>query len=180
MIEPRLRSYIFERHSESEIRSWNKRLNYFRYFRAFGGHANDGDSLDLAIRYSGNDQLLNIFRLLNIKAEIFDAKPPQPEFGKSYSGFEFALFPSLIKNTRWMKQPGWINIMNEPAFVWAHEDHVILTAGPRSYEVNEERVECAVKIERSVDFASVKDMIIDPPKNTPHYVSPVYYPELFE
>lgn len=44
----RWQQYLFEEHPETELRAWARRLKLFRFFRAFGGHANDGDSLDVA------------------------------------------------------------------------------------------------------------------------------------
>jgi hypothetical protein len=178
-MESTFRKYLFERHSEAEIKSWANRLNYFRYFRAYGGHANDGDSLDLAIRYSNTKEILSIFDLLGVETQVFEEQPPQPVTGKSYTGVEFECFPSLIKNTEWIKQPGWIKFADLPAFVWAYEDRVIVTAGPSGYEVNEDRVECAERIEASVNFSQIQSQIIDPPKDTRHYVSPVHYPDFF-
>ena len=47
----RFRSYLFERHNEEEIRRWVSSLSYFRFCRAYGGHANDGDHFLAAFRY---------------------------------------------------------------------------------------------------------------------------------
>lgn len=45
--------YLYERHSQEELHAWARRLRYFRFVRALGGHANDGDRLLLALRHDG-------------------------------------------------------------------------------------------------------------------------------
>lgn len=45
--------YLYRRHSQEELRTWARRLRYFRFCRAIGGHANDGDRLLLALRHEG-------------------------------------------------------------------------------------------------------------------------------
>ena len=45
--------YLFQGHSRGELRAWAQRLRYFRFCRAYGGHANDGDRLLVAVRHEG-------------------------------------------------------------------------------------------------------------------------------
>lgn len=52
-LDDRWLRYLFESHSEATFRNWAQRLKLFRFFRAHGGHANDGDSLDVSFRYDG-------------------------------------------------------------------------------------------------------------------------------
>ena len=47
--DPRWDAYLHERHSPEELRGWARSLAYFRFCRAFGGHANDGDCLRVAL-----------------------------------------------------------------------------------------------------------------------------------
>jgi hypothetical protein len=47
--------YLYARHSREELHAWARRLRYFRFCRAIGGHANDGDRLLLALRHDGPD-----------------------------------------------------------------------------------------------------------------------------
>jgi NAD(P)-dependent dehydrogenase (short-subunit alcohol dehydrogenase family) len=49
----RWEQYLYERHSREELHAWARRLRYFRFVRAIGGHANDGDRLLLALRHGG-------------------------------------------------------------------------------------------------------------------------------
>jgi hypothetical protein len=49
----RLERYLFRSHSRAELRAWAERLRYFRFCRALGGLANDGDYLGVALRCAG-------------------------------------------------------------------------------------------------------------------------------
>ena len=44
------REYLLRTHPEATLKGWAKRLLLFRFCRAYGGHAIDGDSLDVAYR----------------------------------------------------------------------------------------------------------------------------------
>jgi len=178
-MEERLRTYLFERHTISEIRSWYGRLQYFRYFRAYGGHANDGDSLDFAIKYRNENELLQILSRLSLKIDRFDKEPERPISGKSYTLKEFERFPSIIPSTKWIKQPGRCTIHGNEAFVWATDDRIIVSAGNGHYEVTDDTVERAVRIEHSLDLKEFKNWFIDPPKDTLHYISPANHPNEF-
>ncbi len=154
-------------------------MKHFRYFRAYGGHANDGDSLDFALSYRKENELNDISSCLGLQIERFDTEPERPEVGKSYTSKEFERFPSLIPGTKWIKQPGRCSIYGNESFVWATEDRVIVSAGCGHYEVTDDIVDCAERIEDSIDLAELKDRIIDPPQDTLHYISPMNHPNEF-
>lgn len=178
-MDERRRAYLFENHSLETISGWYERLKFFRYFRAYGGHANDGDSLDLAIRYEGESELIGIFVMLGIEPVRYESEPEQPLPGQSYPGAEFARFPQLVPGTRWIRQPGRLSIVGAEAHVWCYRDHVLVSAGPASYLVSEETVRAAESIEATVDFTRIMDRILDPPGPTDHYISPANHPSWF-
>lgn len=68
----RWHDYLFRRHSEEELTTWARRLNLFRFCRAFGGHANDGDRLLLALVYHGQEDQEKLWRELGIPAPSLD------------------------------------------------------------------------------------------------------------
>jgi hypothetical protein len=49
--------YLFRNHNEVQLGDWARRLKHFRFCRAIGGHANDGDQLLLALRHAGTTDL---------------------------------------------------------------------------------------------------------------------------
>jgi len=58
---------IIGRHSKPELRRWINTLRYFYFIRAWGGHANDGDTFKAAIRYASQEDLQNKLRLLGLE-----------------------------------------------------------------------------------------------------------------
>lgn len=168
--------YLFERHSEAQLRAWAVRLAFFRFFRAFGGHANDGDSLDVAFAYHGADQLVFFFAQLGIELFRFSDKPSQPELGVTYRGSAFSSFPSLIPGTRWIRQPGHCEVGGVGVFIWCGADQIKISLSD-AYEVTEQNVADAEKVEMQLgrlDFPRV-----DPPLDTHNYICPQYYPQYF-
>lgn len=46
---------------------WARRLRWFRFVHAVGGHANDGDQLSLVLRYADPDDLRGLLRELGVE-----------------------------------------------------------------------------------------------------------------
>jgi hypothetical protein len=168
--------YLFEQHSRETLRSWARKLTIFRYVRAYGGHANDGDSLNVAFQYESEAQLLGFFRAVDLVPVIYPALPPQPEPGKPYPADEFAAFPSIIPGTRWVKQPGHCILFGVRAFVWCERDRITVSVDS-AYDVTEEDVENAVRLEPHLKGLPLER--IEPPVDNKHCVCPKYHPELF-
>lgn len=172
----RWQQYLFAFHSEPTLRAWAKRLHMFRFFRAFGGHSNDGDELVVVLGFRGLDELLGFFEFAGIKLVPFEVRPAQPEPGKSYPIGEFAQFPQLIPGTRWLAQPEHQEIGGQQVFVWCSRDQVKITIGSL-HEVSEADVAAAEIVEKSLAGAPLD--LIEPPVDSRHCICPKYYPDYF-
>lgn len=172
----RWEAYFFQRHSPDELRSWAKRLKMFRFFRAFGGHANDSDSLDLAFCYRSEEELVKFFADLGSPLIKHNVEPKQPQPGVAYKTEEYDQFVSLIPGTRWIEQPRWVTLGVHRVFAWCSPGHIQFTAST-GYEVTEEDVARAEALEAAMGQVSLER--IDPPLDTPHYICPRYYPDFF-
>ena len=171
----RWQQYLFREHSEAELREWASRLRLFRYFRAYGGHANDADSLDVAFRYEGEAELVRLLGRLGVQVTVFHEEPAQPIPGQRYAPEDFSAFPSLVSGTRWIAQPGHCTIFAKPVFIWCSSDTVKVSASASSWTVTEDHVRVAEDLEQ--EFARLGPMeTVDPPTDTEHYVCPKYYP----
>jgi hypothetical protein len=169
--------YLFEGHSEAELKKWARRLHLFRFFRAYGGHANDADSLDCAFSYQSETDLERFFSVVGIQMVRFDTKPPQPGPGVSYPGDEFARFPSLIRGTEWVQQPGHCEIAGNRAFIWCEAGQIKVSAST-TYDVTEADVENAERLEQVLRHVPLE--VLDPPQDNQHYICPKYYPDFFK
>jgi hypothetical protein len=130
---------------------WDKRLKFFRFERGYDGHVSDSDRLTFKLKYYGQDELLKIFDNLKIAYEIYKTEPPQPEPAKRYPYAEFMKFPSLVPETKWVKQPGDQVINSVKVRVWCTEDTIEFTIRPskeNKYELVETDFENAEKIEK--------------------------------
>ncbi len=170
--------YLFREHSESFLSSWAKRLRYFRFFRAYGGHSNDIDEIVLALSYAGENDLTMLFDNLGIPYKKYSTKPPQPEVGKSYSGTDFSKFPSLIPGTNWVEQPIWHQIDTVTVSIWCTNNSVKITVvGPKEehWQITEAEFENAERLETI--FEKYAQRIIDPPIDSKNCICPKYYPQ---
>ncbi|HRF60545.1 MAG TPA: hypothetical protein PLH94_11630 [Fimbriimonadaceae bacterium] len=168
--------YLFEAHSEETLRSWARRLRLFRFFRAFGGHAGDGDSLDVAYRIRSFEEFEDLMAHLGVSLERYATRPPQPEPGVAYPADIFSTFPSLIPGTSWVRQPGHTVVSEQRSFIWCDLDRVTISLF-EGFEVTEATVMGAEAIERPL--SSVTLQRIDPPRDTKNYICPRYYPDYF-
>lgn len=160
--------YLFAEHDEKKLRKWARRLKFFRFFRALGGHANDGDSLDVAFAYNEPAQLGTFLADLGVDLVKFDAPPPQPLPGVAYQGEAFLQFPSLIDDTLW-QQPGRCDIMGIEVFIWCHAGVVKISLHD-GYAVSEQNVRDAASIEKLLAGVVLERM--DPPADSRHYFCP--------
>ena len=172
----RWKQYLFEAHPEEALRSFARRLTLFRFFRAYGGHANDGDSLDVAYRYGSLQNLENFLTAMGVALVKYSERPPQPERGVSYRGDEFANFPSLIADNEWVRQPGHSVISGQKVFIWCENGLVKISVG-ESYKVAETDVDSAEIVEKLLVGANLER--VDPPFDTKHYICPKYYQAYF-
>jgi hypothetical protein len=62
----RERVYLFEEHGPAQLRAWARRLTRFRFCRAVGGHANDGDTLCLRLRIDSRADALTLLAALGV------------------------------------------------------------------------------------------------------------------
>jgi hypothetical protein len=163
-MDDRARRYLFEEHSEQELRAWAARLSRFRFCRAFGGPAGDGDRLQLALRVSSVQDALEIVAAIGAEPR---EHPVSPELARSEAA------PGV-------PQPGWVRIDGRTAFVWIHRERLEVTVNDVDdvWSVTEAAVTAAERIEPR--FAAYDDRRIDPPLDTWHCIAPATHPELFD
>ncbi|WP_345531356.1 hypothetical protein [Viridibacterium curvum] len=172
----RWQQYLFEAHPEATLRNWARRLQKFRFFRAYGGHANDGDSLDVCYAYQDTGELQEFFAHLGVKLVMHETQPPQPEPDVSYPGDVYAAFPSLIPGTRWIEQPRYCVIDGHKVFAWCEVGKIRLSIG-MNYEVTPSDVTVAEAIERLLENVSLT--VIEPPIDNRNCICPKFYPGYF-
>ena len=173
----RWQQYLFEQHTEATLRGWARRLKMFRFFRAFGGHAGDADELDVAFSYRTVEQMESCLAGLGIQLVKFDRKPPQAEPGVSYRGADIQKFPTLIKGTEWIQQPGLCEIAGAQVYIWCGNGILKISMGV-SYDISEQDIAEAEVVEQAL--AGVTLERLDPPLDTKNYICPKYYPDYFD
>ena len=141
-------------------------LSTFRFCRAIGGHANDGDELVAALRYSSSDDLGALATTLGITLrraswlrlkeanEVPDAPHWQQPLPQSLGGVPLLLHA----------RSGLLEIC-------------IAGAEGDPYSVTGLDVERARAVE--VLLAPVRDRVVDPPRDTSRCLCPKYYPSIF-
>ncbi|KAA0022339.1 hypothetical protein [Antrihabitans cavernicola] len=177
MKDSRWHQYLFEQHSPDRLQTWARSLRYFRFCRAYGGHANDGDQLLVAIGFDGVDDLLSVCDGLGITL----AAPggPAPVTGVTYTGAEWAKLAFPIQAFPQFAQPGWVRLADHNVHVHVGHDVRISAADEdERYDVTETAVAAAQRIEGLL--APIQGRIIDPPQNDRNCICPQQYPEFWD
>lgn len=164
-MDERWLQYLFRSHSESTLRDWAQRLSLFRFFRAFGGHANDADALEVVFRYQSLEELLQFFAWIEVPLVHLDS--PVGTDAKHLS---------IIPNTAWITQPGRCVIRGHDVFVWCNANQIKMSLGG-NYVVTESDVVAAEALEQLLKHSPLE--CIDPPFDSTNYICPKYYPEYF-
>ena len=177
--EDRWQRWFHERHPMPELARWACGLRYFRFCRAVGGHATDGDLFLAAVRYRSLGDLLGVFAALGIEPVRVPADTPQPVIGQSYPGDVFAAFPFLVTGHPTVVQPGHVRLAGAAAYVWAGADRVEIHVADEAerYDVTEAAFEAARRIEALL--APLAERLADPPGPDRHCLCPAFYPEVF-
>ena len=179
MTDDRWLAYLYERHSRSVIAEWALSLRFFRYCRAHGGHANDGDRLLIALGVGDRADLERKFEGLGIPLKVLPEDEPTPVPGRSYRGDEYAKFRPRIKQYPEIQQPGHVRLSGVAAHAWVERDRLAISIANEAdpYEVTEAAVSGAGRVELLI--AQLAEAVIDPPEDTRHCICPKYYPELW-
>jgi hypothetical protein len=167
--ERRWIAYLYETHSPAELRRWATVLQYFRFCRAFGGHAGDGDRLAVALRAETEADVHTVLGGLGVPATPVPADAPRPGLGVAYRGDEYATFARRIRHLEHLAQPGWVDVDGERAFVWVSVGRVEVSLTDRG-AVTQANVDSAQRIEPHL--AAFAADIIDPPLDDPHSFAP--------
>jgi hypothetical protein len=158
-MDERARRYLYQEHSPQELREWANRLTLFRFCRAFGGHAGDGDSLRLHLRVRSREDALGIVAALGAE--------PRPHPSN----------PELVGTEG---QPGWSTIAGTSVFIWIQAERLEFAVQDLDdlWAVTESAVAAAERIESR--FGPFDARRIDPPVDSWHCIAPATHPELFE
>ena len=171
---------MYQDHSEAELRRWATLLRHFRFCRAIGGHANDGDSLEVALSCGSEAELLEICTQIGLTLTPLPADEPRPEAGRTYTHEEYARFRTPMRAFPQWQQPGHCALRSGPAFVGVESGRVtidVLGASGDGFAVNEVDFENALRIER--DVMPLASRVIDPPKDNDYCVCPKYHPDFW-
>ncbi|MDO3639538.1 hypothetical protein [Mycolicibacterium arseniciresistens] len=169
-------AYLYETHPPEQLRRWAPSLRYFRFCRAFGGHAGDGDSLRAAVRATTEAEVRTVLAGLGLDATPVADDAPRPVPGVGYRGDAYARLPRRIDHLPHLAQPGHVDIGGVRAFVWVRATRVEVSLHDRG-EVTREVVDSALRIEPHL--APFAADVLDPPLDDPHCVCPKYHPHLW-
>lgn len=157
--------HLFETHSAAEIARWCAGLKRFRFCRARGGFAGDGDSLKASIEFADEAELTHVMHSLGVTLNLLSPDDPKPVPGKAYTGQEWKQFKTAVAEFPRYEQPGWEQIAGVPAFVWVGARRVDIDlsgAGGDLYAVTERDYENALKVEGRIGSLALR--FVHPPR----------------
>ena len=170
--------YLYENHSKASLAEWAPTLRFFRYCRAYGGHAGDGDSLRVVLRLESRSDVERLFAHLGIPLLILPPDEPQPVPGKPYPADEFLKFRSVVRRFPDIVQPGHVDVLGVSTFVWVDDDRMTIDSkGGNVWDVDETAIASARRLEPLLEPLAAQ--VLDPPQDDRHCICPKYYPELW-
>ena len=172
-------SYVFQKHSREKIREWANSLLYFRFCRAIGGHANDGDHFLVSIAFADEGGLCNTLKSLGLKPKAAAPRPQQPKRGGTDSQTDLVRMKRPIREFPHLEQIGHCEIDGTKCYVWVENSHLTISvSGDKNpYEVDDDAFQRAVRIDNVLEVLS--DQVIDPPQDNRKCICPKYHPELW-
>jgi hypothetical protein len=162
-------NWFFRSHSQAELKEWTARMRFFRFHRAVGGLANDGDTLRCAVRVETEAELISVASSLGITLRELPPDEPQPVLGKQYESAEMRRFRSRMEPFPRFQQLGRVRLASVNCFaqVWDSRLEIQISgAAGNPYEVTEEDVANAVRVEQLLIPFSQK--VIQPSMDDDH------------
>lgn len=176
-------NWLFERHSKQTIREWVRKLRYFYYKRAWGGHAGDGDEFQVAFSFTERQDLINKIGQLGLTLNTIPDDFPRPVKGQPYPADEYNKFKSYIKQFTDLEQPGHSIIFGYKAFIWVHDNSFrIAISGARDdnrYDVTEDDLKVCIELEKQFDNLGWIKIIDKSLEKSVCCISQTKYPELY-
>jgi len=178
--DARWNAYLHERHSRETLREWARSLSFFRFCRAFGGHANDGDCLRAALAIASEAQLQDVFAQLGMALERLPQDHPEPVAGVHYPGAEFMKFVPAARGFGLpVRQPGRVTIAGAEVFAWLRAGRLDLSMSDADepWDVTARTVRAAQSVE--LLLRPLAGLCIDPPQEGRNCLSPKSHPWLW-
>ncbi|MBA2282242.1 MAG: hypothetical protein H0W25_13590 [Acidimicrobiia bacterium] len=172
--------YLYELHTRAELVEWAPSLKYFRYCRSIGGHADDGDDLVVALRFTTEEDLLSLCDRFGIRLIRLPPALPRPESGVSYTPDEWARFPSLVVQLPHLQQPGHLDVDGVACFVWIYDAYLTISVkDPAAHPavVTQQGVEGARRLEPLVEPQWWR--IVEPPVDSDRCICPTYHLDIW-
>jgi hypothetical protein len=178
-VTDRWEQYLYEQHSAEQLATWAVSLRYFRFCRAVGGHAGDGDQLRVALAVNSRDDLETVLAALGIPLTILPPDEPRPVAGQSDTGEEYARFRDPIDRFPDIAQPSHVRIAGGKAFAWVYRGRLTVSISDEDdiWSVSDAAVEVARRVEPVID--PIAHHVIDPPEHDHHCVCPTHYPQFW-
>jgi len=166
--DPRWLAWLYRNHSYDELARWTRTLRYFRFKRALGGHANDGDLLLCALRSQNDDDVAEILTCLGI--------PVRPLTDEEVESDRRMNRPNRYgARDQWLSriaQPGLVAIAGVSVSVWVCAEQTELSLSGASgdpFEVDELDVQNALRIEAAM--TGLAGRVVLPPQPGEHCFS---------
>jgi hypothetical protein len=153
----RWREYVFRNPTRAELIAWAKRLRYFRFCRAIGGFAQDGDQLRVALRYTSPADLRQLLLQLGLPPLTKQDTHRRP----------------LARQVALAGEYAFLTIDRVPALQLT----LSIADSKNPYSVTSSAVAAAVAVEGLLQAHEAR--IIDPPVASIYCVCPAYYPDLW-
>jgi hypothetical protein len=171
----------FLTHTEEEIRRWAQGLRFFRFCRPSNApHANEGDRFLAALRFSGEEELLEILESLGVQIRLLseDHRPPLVCQAGEKRIWSIPDFPHLA-------QPGYQDLAGVCTHVWVrggiNRPGVVdlhISDPNKPYDVSERAFEGAKRVEALL--WRHRHRVVDPPLNSQNCVCPKFFPQLWD
>jgi hypothetical protein len=177
-------TWLFQQHSRQTVKEWLRQFHYFYFTRAWGGHANDGDTFKVGFLYTDKQDLISKLGQLSVTLNTIPDDFPRPKLGHSYPSEEFEKFKNEIKQFKTLEQPGHSIIFGHKAFIWISDTTIEIsisgTKDSNPYYVSEDDFKVCLNLEKEFDKLDWLELIDKKMEQNVCCISMVKYPELYK
>jgi len=134
----------------------------FRYIDAYDGRAVGGEKLEVTFKYQGVGELVTLLNKLEVQVIQHDQKPVKRVPSNTNNQDTKLVFPTIIRNTHWIENPGHTEVFGEAVFIWCDVDTVSIAIKGGPNGIDHKLVKRVLVLEDRLQ--SLSSLVIDPAK----------------
>lgn len=174
---------LFQNNTKEEISRWCKKLRYFHFMRARGGHNCEGDSFCVYFTYTDFNDLTEKLHQIGVTLKQLPEGYTAFDPFASYNLDDLDKLVITIQHYPYWEQPQYVELFGHRSHIWVLENRFEIsvsgTKDGQTYKVSDEDFDVCIKLENEFEKLNWRSILDQDIIKHSHCISREKYPELY-